>query len=139
MERPNHQVLPSILGLILGLPASVVPALSLCFLGSRTPNLPIPAKPVVREQFLAPGCTKLLPSCPSGLWPLSTPHPYSQGLRRPVWAREAPTLACFLPVSLQFSSCKPLQGWRPPSPQSMRTDERMKRRQLGPMEGQALK
>lgn len=34
-------------------------------------------------------------------------------------ARETSTSACFLPVSLQFSSFKTLKGWRPPSSQSV--------------------
>lgn len=42
-----------------------------------------------------------------------------QGCGKPVLAQEASTSACFLPLSLLFSLCKPLKGWRPPGSQSV--------------------
>lgn len=45
-----------------------------------------------------------------------------QGCGKPVLAQEASTPACFLPLSLLFSLCKPLKGWRPPDAQSVRAE-----------------
>lgn len=51
-------------------------------------------------------------------------------------AQETSTSACFLPVSLQFSSFKTLKGWRPPSSQSVCVwNDGRKRRQLWPTKG----
>lgn len=98
MERAGNPFL----GLTPGPPAFVVPR-SPGFLGSQTQGLLFLMRTTVREQF--PTCllrTHILKATEAQCWPSKLPP--------------QPALC----PSLQFSSCKPLKDWTPPSSQRVR-------------------